>query len=150
VTELSSESFSQAPQYAPDGKKLVYMSGQDADIFPGEIQGGMFQMGGGVNGAAKVAIGGNLPDGSVLLGIRPEDIVASEEPSTSARFFATASVDVVEHMGHETMAHFALGGVQHIARLSADEKVRTGDRLPLAVRAGAEHVFSTTDGSRLN
>jgi Tol biopolymer transport system component len=39
VTELSKESFSQAPQYTPDGQKLVYMSGQDADIFPGEIQG---------------------------------------------------------------------------------------------------------------
>jgi hypothetical protein len=39
ITELSHDSFSQAPNFTPDGTGLVYMSGQEADIFPGEIQG---------------------------------------------------------------------------------------------------------------
>ncbi len=32
------------------------------------------------------------------------------------------ALDVVEHMGHETMVHFELAGQQHVARLSADTR----------------------------
>ena len=39
ITELSTDSFSQAPRYTPSGGALVYMSGSHADIFPNEIQG---------------------------------------------------------------------------------------------------------------
>lgn len=39
MTELASDSFSQAPRFAPDGHALVYMSGSHADIFPGQVQG---------------------------------------------------------------------------------------------------------------
>jgi Tol biopolymer transport system component len=39
LTRLSSASFSQAPRFTPDGSGFVYMSGQEADIFPGEVQG---------------------------------------------------------------------------------------------------------------
>lgn len=39
IQELSTDSFSQAPRFTPDGRSLVYMSGSGADIFFGEIQG---------------------------------------------------------------------------------------------------------------
>ncbi len=39
LTRLSIDSFSQAPRFTPDGTGFIYMSGQDADIFPGEVQG---------------------------------------------------------------------------------------------------------------
>jgi hypothetical protein len=39
IRELTTESFAQAPQYTPDGRSLVYMTGAQADIFPFEIQG---------------------------------------------------------------------------------------------------------------
>src|SRR5262249_15626016 len=39
LTRLSIDSFSQAPRFTPDGSGFIYMSGQDADIFPGEVQG---------------------------------------------------------------------------------------------------------------
>ena len=39
IQELSSDSFSQAPRFAPGGKSLVYMSGSGADIFFGDVQG---------------------------------------------------------------------------------------------------------------
>jgi hypothetical protein len=37
--KLTTESFSQAPTYTPDGTKLVYMSGAGCAIFPFEVQG---------------------------------------------------------------------------------------------------------------
>jgi hypothetical protein len=39
LTRLSIDSFSQAPRFDPDGSGFIYMSGQEADIFPGEVQG---------------------------------------------------------------------------------------------------------------
>lgn len=39
IKKLTTESFAQAPTYTPDGKHIVYMTGADCDIFPGEIQG---------------------------------------------------------------------------------------------------------------
>ena len=39
TTRLTTESFSQAPTYTPDGKHFVYMTGAECKIFPFEIQG---------------------------------------------------------------------------------------------------------------
>ena len=39
IRELTTESFAQAPTYTPDGKRIVYMTGAGADIFPFQLQG---------------------------------------------------------------------------------------------------------------
>jgi len=39
IRRLTTESFAQAATFTPDGKNLVYMTGQECDIFPLEIQG---------------------------------------------------------------------------------------------------------------
>lgn len=39
ITKLTSKSFAQAATYTPNGKQLVYMTGDGCDIFPFEIQG---------------------------------------------------------------------------------------------------------------
>jgi WD40 repeat protein len=39
ITELTTQSFSQAPSFTPDGTHIVYMSGAQADIFPWSLQG---------------------------------------------------------------------------------------------------------------
>nr|WP_294858756.1 hypothetical protein [uncultured Fluviicola sp.] len=39
TTKLTTESFSQAPTYTPNGQRIVYMSGAGCDIFPGQLQG---------------------------------------------------------------------------------------------------------------
>ena len=93
-----------------------------------------------------IEVGGAMPNGPAVLGVRPEDLLARSE----AGGFGTVTLDVVEHMGHETMAHFALAGAEHVARLPADAGVQPGDRLTLAIRPGAYHLFSGADGRRLN
>ncbi len=60
------------------------------------------------------------------------------------------TLDVVEHMGHETMVHFGLAGSDHVARLPADARAQPGDCLPLSIRPGAFHLFAADDGRRLN
>ncbi len=107
------------------------------------------------NGSFKFADGGDVkvngsPNGPATLGIRPEDLFVDGEPRGSSPRIATVTLDVVEHMGHETMAHFTLAGSDHVARLPADARVQPGDRLPLAIRPGAFHLFSASDGRRLN
>ena len=67
-----------------------------------------------------------------MLGVRPEDLLPREDGCR----LGTVTFDVVEHMGHETMAHFALAGGQHVARLAADAGVQPGDRLDAGDSAG--------------
>ena len=39
TTKLTTVSFSQTPTYTPSGNKIVYMTGSQCDIFPGQLQG---------------------------------------------------------------------------------------------------------------
>jgi multiple sugar transport system ATP-binding protein len=95
---------------------------------------------------SKVYGGAEVPNGNALLGVRPEDLLAREDGAP----LGIVTLDVVEHMGHETIAHFTLAGSDHVARLPADAAVVPGDQLPLSIRPGAFHVFSGDDGRRLN
>jgi multiple sugar transport system ATP-binding protein len=124
------------------------------NFVPGQIENGTFRfVGAPINGEAaptnEIQVNG-APNGPATLGVRPEDLLVDSEPSGSSRRFATVTLDVVEHMGHETMAHFALAGNNHVARLPATARVQPGDRLPLSIRPGAYHLFAAADGRRLN
>src|SRR3712207_7295038 len=44
------------------------------------------------------------------------------DASMNGRHLGTVTLDVVEHMGHETIAHFALAGGEHMARLPANSR----------------------------
>jgi multiple sugar transport system ATP-binding protein len=88
----------------------------------------------------------SVADGPMVLGIRPEDLLPGRDGIT----LGDVTVDVVEHLGHETIAHFVLADNMHVARLSANAAVKSGHQLPLSIRPGAVHLFSATDGRRLN
>jgi multiple sugar transport system ATP-binding protein len=124
------------------------------NFIPGEIENGTFRFAAinGTQAAAavtaynEVRLHDVLPPGPAVLGIRPEDLVSEKNGDP----LATVTLDVVEHMGHETIAHFALAGKDHVARLPATTRAQPGDRLPLSIRPGAYHLFSAADGRRLN
>jgi multiple sugar transport system ATP-binding protein len=132
------------------------------NFIAGEVRHGMFRFAESDNGDedaaldpersrvnlayGEVGVGSVVPEGPAVLGVRPEDLVVRGEGNR----FGTVTLDVVEHMGHETIAHFALAGGDHVARLPADAPVQPGDRLPLAIRPGAFHLFAADDGRRLN
>jgi multiple sugar transport system ATP-binding protein len=118
------------------------------NFFSGEVQGGVFHFASGnSNGApAGLDVGRAIPDGTAILGIRPEDYSVRGNGLP----LGPVSLDVVEHMGHESMAHFTIGGAQQVARLPADTVIQSGDQLTLYVPPTAYHFFSATDGRRLN
>ena len=91
-------------------------------------------------------VGREIPDGAAVLGIRPEDFSVRGGGAP----ICTVELDVIEHMGHETMAHFKLSGADQIARLPANAAIQPGDQLTLSVPPSAYHLFSATDGRRLN
>ncbi len=135
------------------------------NFIPGEVESGVFRFSssnGIVAGVCDPGLGRNaglteascraldvgdtIPSGPAVLGVRPEDLLPRED----GQRLGTVTLDVVEHMGHETIAHFALAGGEHMARLAADAGVQPGDRLGLAIRPGAYHLFAGDDGRRLN
>jgi multiple sugar transport system ATP-binding protein len=122
------------------------------NFISGRVEAGSFRVvanQGGENGSTTIApieVGRAVPDGGAELGVRPEDISILDKGSSLGR----VSLDVVEHMGHETIAHFTLAGDQHVARLPADAAVAPGDELQLYILPGAYHLFAVDDGRRLN
>jgi multiple sugar transport system ATP-binding protein len=112
------------------------------NFLPGKTERGEFRCDGGGD-VVRLAITDDVPDGPATLGVRPEDLV----PSDNGQPWVTVALDVVEHLGHETMVHFGLAGEKLVARLPADAGVAPGQQLPLAIRAGAFHLFAA-DGRR--
>jgi len=123
------------------------------NFIPGNIRSGAFQIEPNGEGAFDV-VATDAKDGPAVLGVRPDDMLLT--PSVSAaerrvgRLPLRVTLDVIERLGNETIAHFAVAGKEHVARLAADASVAPGDELALSIRAGAFHLFSTDDGRRLN
>jgi multiple sugar transport system ATP-binding protein len=113
------------------------------NFFSGAVSGQEFRLAGG----GAVLLDGTFPAGPATLGVRPEDLLTNGHGLP----LASVMLEVVEHMGHETMGHFEFCGDRHIARLSADTSAKPGDKLALAIRPGAYHLFANdATGRRLN
>ena len=122
----------------------AFIGSPTMNFFPGRIAGDRFAIDGSDVSLPLGAEAAGHPAGPAVLGIRPEDlVVAADGPS-----MATVTIDVVEHTGHETLAHFMLAGTDHVVRLAGGIAVRPGSSLPLAVRPGALHLFSSDDEGR--
>jgi multiple sugar transport system ATP-binding protein len=90
---------------------------------------------------------GRAVAGDVIVGIRPEDIYEAEPASgAAAAAHLPARVAAVEPLGAETLLVVALdaSGEELIARTGRDTTIRSGDRLDLAIDAGAIHLFDST------
>lgn len=89
--------------------------------------------------AAAQALGSR----QAVMGIRPENIhevVASDEAENKA----SLPVDVVEHMGNETLVHFQVGAGTAIARLDAQTSARPGAKLDVAFDPSRILLFDPT------
>ncbi len=93
------------------------------------------------------SIAGPLP-GSVLLGVRPQDIaVGAPDGSAACRL-----VEVVESLGSASLLHVAVEGIapQLIRVLVPDESsVPREARIALRVRPDRLHLFDSKTGQRL-
>jgi multiple sugar transport system ATP-binding protein len=118
------------------------------NFFPGRLANGMFQFAGAEfrGGIQGVDLRSSVPNGAAVMGVRPEDLLAGG----GALPLGQVTLEVVEHLGHETMVHFELAGGHHAARLPASVQVQPGSQLSLSIRPHAFHLFDSDDGRRLN
>jgi multiple sugar transport system ATP-binding protein len=72
------------------------------------------------------------------LGFRPENLTTD----VSHPKLTDATLEVVEHMGHETIVYFTLSDNSLVARLNGKADVRPGDQLPLHLPIQDCHLFA--------
>ena len=77
-----------------------------------------------------------------VVGIRPEHFALADgtRPGVAAR------ADVVEPLGSDTLVFMRLGDADAVARLPPSLRVAPGDRLDIAIDAGAMHFFDPSTG----
>ena len=88
------------------------------------------------------------PGTALLLGIRPEDMLAacSDTPVAGS---LRATVDIVEQMGAEAYVHFDVGGTRMTARTSPDILLKHGDVRCIVPSLSKACLFDPTTGARL-
>ena len=80
---------------------------------------------------------------NVRIGIRPEDLSIAADGTP-------ATVKVVELTGPEAIVLFDVHGNTIVARITAEESLRPGDKVNLRSRPDRIHVFDAGTGERLN
>ncbi|MGB3815087.1 MAG: sn-glycerol-3-phosphate ABC transporter ATP-binding protein UgpC [Shinella sp.] len=92
--------------------------------------------------ALKFALGART---GAVLGIRPEHFI----PVDGEAGGLPVTIDLVEPLGSDTLAHFDLAGVRTVARVNPELRPKVGDRLALAAQAGKAHLFDSADGKAI-
>ena len=92
-----------------------------------------------------VLVGGAAKDGSVVLGVRPQDVALTHEGDAGL----SLRVEVVEAMGFEAYVHGKVGQAPFVARLSPEElpEARLGGVIRIAPKQ--VHLFDRETGAAL-
>jgi ABC-type sugar transport system ATPase subunit len=116
------------------------------NMVPARIEGGRITLAASPQPRCIAAQEVPLPDGPVILGIRPEDLrlAAPGEDGLDTQ------AELVEFLGHETLLHARLQGIDTPLTLRAPGRleIAAGTAVRMHV-AGLPHLFSASDGQRL-
>jgi multiple sugar transport system ATP-binding protein len=85
----------------------------------------------------------------VRIGIRPENIRASEQQARGAIARITALVDLVEPIGHEAIVHTSAGAQTLVAAFDAHTMPRVGSTIELFVEIEKMHLFDAASEARI-
>ena len=85
----------------------------------------------------------------VMLGVRPEALRPLPR-NADANGAARLSIDVVQHLGHETLLDASSGPHRIVARVSAADNSRLGEIRPFLVDAEHMHLFDSETGANLS
>jgi multiple sugar transport system ATP-binding protein len=85
---------------------------------------------------------------TIVIGIRPEHVYDAESPPAGIPAYPlSARVDVIEHLGNETLLHLvSAGGTPLLARVSPQTSARTQDTIRLLVDVSKLHAFDPETG----
>ncbi|MGV3465092.1 MAG: ABC transporter ATP-binding protein [Heyndrickxia sp.] len=119
------------------------------NFFNGKLEDGSFALSSNVkvsipDGKMKVLREKGYVGKNIVLGIRPEDI--HDEPiflDASPGSKITATIDVSELTGAETMLYSQIEGQDFISRVDSRTEIRIGDKVELAFDMNKAHFFDT-------
>src|SRR6185503_7545351 len=93
--------------------------------------------------------GGVAPGRPLLVGIRPEHLVLAGNEPTGPSAAIDVELEVLETLGHQSLAHARLGPAPLVAILEPGVPARAGDPLRLQVPLAALHLFDAESSDRL-
>jgi multiple sugar transport system ATP-binding protein len=91
--------------------------------------------------AARLARYAPYKDQAMVLGLRPEHLTDAADLGRDGFVPLTATVDVVEPMGMETLIHFFIGDAAMVARCDPGTQASPGQALPLMVNMNHMHLM---------
>jgi multiple sugar transport system ATP-binding protein len=114
-----------------------------AELLPGEGGFAQVKLGDGATVETRIVRAGLSPGGALQLGLRPEAVrVTGADAGTTQ-----AEVMLVERLGDRTLVYARLAdGLDITAEDEGNSRVRIGDRIGLAIKGAAAHLFDA-DGA---
>ena len=119
-----------------------FIGAQGTNLLDGRLEGGTLHLPFGSVALAPEA-GATLPDGPAIAGFRPERLSAE----AGLRFRAVP--DLVESLGSDLFAYFAVDGRDVVARLDVESGARAGEAVELCLDPGRVQLFDPTTGRNL-
>lgn len=81
-----------------------------------------------------------LPEGPVVFGFRPEDVVVGDRAEHA--LLGEATLEIVQRMGHESLVYFELEGTQVVSRMSGDTDLKAGDSVKVTLLPSKARLFT--------
>ncbi|GBF09775.1 ABC transporter, ATP binding protein, partial [Aeropyrum pernix] len=117
----------------------TFIGSPQMNLFSGKVAGGRLEALGGI------VEGVGLPDGEVLVGVRPEDVVLGKGDLTFEAY-----VDFVEDLGSDSVVHLKTrSGQVIVAKLSGGEPPSPGSRVIAGVSREKIHIFDKESGKAI-
>jgi multiple sugar transport system ATP-binding protein len=116
-----------------DGSKLIDKENGFAIVIPDRLRGAL-------SGYQKA---------NVMLGLRPEALRPVPR-SMDSHDAPLLSIDVLQHLGHETLLDASSGPHRIVARVSASDDSRIGEKRPFLFDAEHMHLFDPETGANLS
>ncbi|HEX2060304.1 MAG TPA: sn-glycerol-3-phosphate ABC transporter ATP-binding protein UgpC [Thermoanaerobaculia bacterium] len=85
----------------------------------------------------------------VLVGVRPENILAGNEQGRGATARINAQVEIVEPLGHEAIVYSSIGNDMLVASFDSHNMPRIGETIELVIELDAVHLFDAVTETRL-
>jgi multiple sugar transport system ATP-binding protein len=139
------------------------------NLFPGVIEEGRLQLPGIMDGIDLAGREKLVPEGKVIIGLRPEHLFAADENDDGP--LLSVAITMVEWLGADVFAHFELKAedgdqissvsgemdqkiantekAQGVVRLDPAQRVQRGDLLSLRIAVEKLHIFDPDDGACL-
>lgn len=93
---------------------------------------------------------GKLKDGqNVVFGIRPENVIDTDEKARGETTRISVDVEIVEPLGHEVVVYARIGDDLFVATLDPHRAPKMGDKIELLIELDGLHLFDAETEKRI-